>query len=73
MDNSIADILLELYKSHHNAKEASCIVNLPYPTVANVYRGFKAIKVKKYNRVELIRHYSNNDQVKGVIDAFLAA
>jgi hypothetical protein len=65
MEQKVSELLLELYKSHHNAKEASSIVNQPYQNVANVYRGFKAMRVQKYDRVALIYQFSSNENIKG--------
>lgn len=47
-------LILELYKSHHTAKETATILNKPYQGIAAIFRGFKAMNIKKYDRINLI-------------------
>jgi hypothetical protein len=46
-------VLVELFKTHHSAREASDITSLPYNSVVSVFNGFKVARIPKYNRITL--------------------
>jgi len=43
----------ELYKCHFTAKETAEQMNISYAVISNIYRGFKAANIIKYDRLTL--------------------
>ena len=43
----------ELYKCHFSAKETAERMNTSYAVISNIYRGFKAAGIIKYDRLIL--------------------
>ena len=46
--------LVELYKSHYQAKEASNLLGIQYQKVAAIYRGLKVAGIRQYSRTSMI-------------------
>jgi len=53
--------ILELYKCHFTAKEIAKQIPFGYQTIQNYFRGFKLMKIQKYNRLDLIPKGECND------------
>ena len=45
---------LELYKAHFTATEAQRYFPVGYGTISNLWRGFTALQVEKYNRLGML-------------------
>ena len=54
MDQPTSKLVLELYKAHYSAKETAKITNYSYQTIVAMYRNYKLMGIKQYDRSNLI-------------------
>lgn len=54
LDKEEKNLIIELYKSHHTARETAMIMNIAYGKVSAIYRGFKVAGIPRYAKIGLI-------------------
>ena len=57
-------MVFELYKAHFSAKEVEKVFPYCYGTIQNLYRGFIAARIEKYDRINLITGENINGRIK---------